>query len=540
MNKRKRWVAPVVAILVIAVLIFALVRFVENRERRAALASLEKYETHTVSLSDIVLKVQGSGPVEAADTTSVTAPQKGKVISVQAENGDRVKSGDILVEIELPDLEKEIASLRSELNSADLNIRRLTALTDSRNLTSPVGGLIKAVNVVRDDLVDAVINEHGSLILISVDEKMLIRLAPSPSGAGTVNPPAVVLALGQSVEIEFGEESTTGRVREITTAGEIIIEFADDDFEIATEAIVRNQEGVEAGRGKTEINHPFPVLALGGTVRSVSVEVGDSIDAGDTLLRLQENVLTPDYVQALETRDQLISDLNEKMALSERMTITAPTYGIVSGLQLQANDKITEDQTLCSLIDDRKIELTMELDELDVPLIELGQTASVTLDALPGKTYTAKVTRISASSTYSGGVASYPVTVLFDDPIDVLAGMSANASITIVASSQVPVIPLNAMQTIDNRKYVLLATGLNADGTLKENDVWRDSLTEVTVGRSTNEGAEIISGVKAGDKIAIAIQTSNQPDFGFGGGGGDGRDQFTNVPNNQRPSTSGR
>ena len=99
-----------------------------------------------------------------------------------------------------------------------------------------------------------------------------------------------------------------------------------------------------------------------------------------------------------------------------------------------------------------------------VPLIELGQTASVTLDALPGKTYTAKVTRISASSTYSGGVASYPVTVLFDDPIDVLAGMSANASITIVASSQVPVIPLNAMQTIDNRKYVLLATGLNADG----------------------------------------------------------------------------
>jgi len=528
MNKRKRWIAPVVTILIIAILALVLVRFVENRERRAAMASLKKYETQTVSLSDFVLKVQGSGPVEAADNISVNVPQTGNVVAMQAENGDRVKSGDILAEIELPDLEKEIASLRSELNSADLNIRRLTALTDSRNLTSPVGGLIKTVNVARDDLVDAIINEHGSLILISVDEKMLVRLAPSSSGTGAGNPPSAVLSLGQSVEIELGEESTTGRVREITTAGETIIEFKDDNYEVGTEAIVRNQDGVEAGRGKTEINHPFPVLALGGTIRSVSVEVGDSIDVGDTLLRLQENVLTPDYVQALETRDQLISDLTEKMALSERMAIIAPADGIVSGLQLQVNDKVNEDQTICSLIDDSRIELTMELDELDVPLIELGQTASVTLDALPGKTYTAKVTRISASSTYSGGVASYPVTVLFDDPSDVLAGMSANASITIVASSQVPVIPLNAIQTIDNRKYVLLATGLNADGTLKENDAWRDSLTEVTVGRSTNEGAEIISGVKAGDKIAIAIQTSNQPDFGFGGGG-NGRDPFTNV-----------
>ncbi len=539
MKNKKRWIVPVAIVLVIAVLVFVLVRFIENRERRTAFANLEKYEIHTVSLSDIVLKVQGSGPVEAADTISVTSTQAGSVTAVWAEDGDRVRSGDILVEIELPDLESEIAALRSELHAADQNISRLKALTDSRTVTSPVGGLIKAVQVKKDDLIDAVMLEHGSLLLISVDEKMLVRLNSSVPSQGTAMPQPTGLVPGQEVEIKLGDESASGRVREITPAGEVIIEFEDKGYEVGIEAIVSDTEGQEAGRGKTEISRPFPIVALGGTARSVSVEVGDSIDAGDTLLRLHDNILTPDYVQALETRDQLITELNKKTALTEKMTVTAPVDGIVSGLKLQVNDKVNEDQSICSLIDDTKIELTMELDELDVPLIELGLTANITLDALPGKTYTAKVTRISAASTYSGGVASYPVTVLFDDPDGVLTGMSANASITIVASSQVPVIPLNSIQTIDNRKYVLLAEALNDNGTLKANEAWRDYLTEVTVGRSTNEGAEIISGIKAGDRIAIAPPTSNQFNFGFGGGS-NGRDQFSNPPNNQGSPSNGR
>lgn len=555
MKRRKSWITLLIVILVIALVAAGLYRFIERRRQLAASKSVQKYEVYTVSASDITLTVQGSGAVAAANTDSVMAPQAGTVLSVKAEDGDRVKAGDILAMLELPNLESEIAQLRSDLDAADQNLRRLKSSTDSTAIASPVDGLVKIVNVKKDDLIDTVIKTVGNLMVISVDKQMIVTFSPI---AGTT------VTLGQSVKVAIGSKSANGRVREIAPNGAITVQFDDAGYDVSAEAIVKTTAGAEIGRGKMAINRPFAVTATGGIVNSVSVKVGSSVDAGDTLLRLKSAVLTPAYLQALQKRDTLATDLAEKLALQKDEAITAPADGIVSGLKLNVNDTLKEDQVVCSVIDDSKIELTMNLDELDVPMVKLGQTANLTLDALPGKTFTAKVTKISAIGSYSGGVASYPVTVTFDQPTSVLAGMSANATITVLASSQVPVIPLAAMQTIDNRKYVLLAEGLNADGTLKGGSTtattasgttattaaattaaggttavaktWRDYLVEVTIGRSTDNGAEIVSGIKTGDRIAMAISTSGQASglgLGMGSGGAGG---FGNVPRDLRPT----
>lgn len=569
MKRRKGWITLLVVIAIIALAATGLYRFIIRRQQQAAANALQKYESYTVTVSDIALTVQGSGAVAAATTTTVQAPQAGQVLSVKAEDGDRVKAGDVLVTFEMPDLDSEIAQLRSDLDTADQNLRRIKPTNGSTVIASPVEGRVKTVFVKKDDLIDPVVKANGSLMVISVDGMLTVTFTPA---AGS---PGAGLTAGQAVKVAIGTRTADGRVRSVAPDKAITVQFDDSRYyAVDAEAIVRSTAGAELGRGKVAISQTFPVTAVGGTVSSVSVAAGDSVNAGDTLVRLKDSVLTPAYLQALLKRDKLASDLAEKIALQKNEAITAPVDGIVSGLKLNANDMLKKDQAVCSVIDDTKIELTMNLDELDVPMVKLGQPASVTLDALPGRTYTAKVTKISAIGTYTGGVANYPVTITFDQPAGVLAGMSANAVITVSASSQVPVIPLNAMLTIDNRKYVLLADGLNADGTLKGSGAtgssasasssgasattgsgaangttasggatgsntaaWRAYLREVTIGLSTDNGAEIISGIQPGDRIAIPVAGSGQTG-GFGMGSGTAPAGFGTVPRDLRPTTA--
>jgi len=542
MSTRRKWPTILVVILILAVAGGLVYRFVFYKPTTNTATSTQKYQSYTVSASDIALSVQGSGAVKAGQTESVTVEYAGSVVSVKAADGDRVKKGDILAVFELPDLEDEIAQLKVDLANADSNLKRLQATTGTTRIYSPVAGLVKTIHAKAGDLVDLVMAKHGSLMVLSVGKKMTVAVKPV-SLAG--------VDAGQSVKVRIGSKTVSGRIREILTDGSVIVIFDDNGYDVGAPATVLSDSGTALGDGKTAISQPFLVTASGGIVDYLSTSVGKSVSVDTTLLRLEEEVLTPAYQQALSNRDALQAELNEKLALKKNQEITAVSDGIVSGLTLKVNDALKENQVVCSIINDATIELTLNVDELDIPAIKVGQSAKVTLDALTDRTYAAKVTKISAIGSYSGGVATYPVTLSIEKPEGILAGMSANAIITVSSSTNVPVIPLAALQTIGNRRFVLNAAALNPDGTLitttapaatsgtqtspggsnttpsgggQMGSLLQKYLIEVTVGLTAENGVEITSGIAIGDKIAIAVSSgSGQPtglNLGIGGMGG--------------------
>lgn len=71
----------------------------------------------------------------------------------------------------------------------------------------------------------------------------------------------------------------------------------------------------------------------------------------------------------------------------------------------------------------------LNLSETDVLKVEIGQKATMTLDALPDKTFTGKVVGIDKTGSINSGVTNYPVTIQFDtSPNDILPNMSATGS----------------------------------------------------------------------------------------------------------------
>ena len=145
-----------------------------------------------------------------------------------------------------------------------------------------------------------------------------------------------------------------------------------------------------------------------------------------------------------------------------------------------------------SLVPDNGMKVSFAVDELDILKYSEGMEAEVTVDALPGRTFAGTVTEIGAIGTSGGGNSKYTVTVAFDRTGDMLEGMNASVEVRTGKVSGV-VLPVAALHDSGSRTYVY--TSLDKEGKEPE------GLTEVTVGVSDGENAQILSGLEDGQTV---------------------------------------
>ncbi len=172
-----------------------------------------------------------------------------------------------------------------------------------------------------------------------------------------------------------------------------------------------------------------------------------------------------------------------------------------------------EGSVLMTVTPQDRMTLSISVDEQDISKIKLGMTADVTITALKNETFTATVTSIGGTGSGNGGSTKFTVDLTMDAREDMLAGMSAVATITLSATEAVPVIPVEALVDDGSKTYVY--TGYD-----EKNDALT-GLTEVTLGVSDGIQAEILSGLEEGDSYwytyydILELDTSVEPGFGF-------------------------
>ncbi len=190
--------------------------------------------------------------------------------------------------------------------------------------------------------------------------------------------------------------------------------------------------------------------------------------------------------------------------------IYAPISGYVSGLSLQVGSVITQTQssttndilsTKIATVRTKALpSVTINLTEIDVLKIKIGNRATITFDAIPDKTYTGKVVSIDLSGSVSSGVTTYPTVIRLDnDPETILANMAASANIITQAKDNILLVPSSSIQTQNDQVYIRV---------LKNNKLQE---VNVEIGLSSDSETEIISGIKEGDVIITSItQTTTQ------------------------------
>ncbi|HXG55698.1 MAG TPA: efflux RND transporter periplasmic adaptor subunit [Vicinamibacterales bacterium] len=164
--------------------------------------------------------------------------------------------------------------------------------------------------------------------------------------------------------------------------------------------------------------------------------------------------------QQLRTQ-QLRMQQERAMAESARfdlskVRIESPIAGLVTRRNVEEGETVVigtmnnAGTVLMTIADMSVIEAEVEVDETDIPNVKFGQTAKVTIDAMPGKTFTATVTEIGNSPIQAQGQASaqatnFKVVLTLDGEIpDVRPGFTCTAEITTATRENALAVPIQA------------------------------------------------------------------------------------------------
>ncbi len=244
-----------------------------------------------------------------------------------------------------------------------------------------------------------------------------------------------------------------------------------------------------------------------------------------------------DYKNHQGVIDQAKASLNSSWLsyIQLSSTITAPIAGKVSGLTLTSGLPISQavsststggsngsstssssgsGQSVGTIIAEQgSLQATVNLTELDVVKVKPGQKVTLTLDALPDKTFTGKVSTVNTNGSVSSGVTTYPTTITFDTTADnIYPNMGVNAIIITDIKDNVILIPSAAVQTTNGQSMVRV---------MRNGQITQIS---VEIGNSNDTQTEIISGVSVGDEVITGNTTpadtgSQGATSPFGGGG---------------------
>ncbi|MCL4560857.1 MAG: efflux RND transporter periplasmic adaptor subunit [Chloroflexi bacterium] len=209
---------------------------------------------------------------------------------------------------------------------------------------------------------------------------------------------------------------------------------------------------------------------------------------------------------------------SDQATLSETQ-ITAPFAGTITDVSLQAGDTVSAGTSAFQLTDLSQEYVSLQVSEVDIDNVQVGQPVSFTFAAIPNKTYTGKVTQIDPVGVNSSGVVDYTVNVQITNPDKlVLPGMTASANVVTAQVTNVLVAPSVAIQTVGNRSVVFM---LN-QGKLQP--------VVVQVGASSGIETQITSSqLKPGEAIVLNPTSSASAGSGnlgalfrLGGGGAGG------------------
>jgi RND family efflux transporter MFP subunit len=179
--------------------------------------------------------------------------------------------------------------------------------------------------------------------------------------------------------------------------------------------------------------------------------------------------------------------------------ILAPFDGVIVNIGVKENDQLSaydySTRPAIHLVDTSTVKMEGVVDEIDIFKVKTGQKAVITLDALPGKEFTGKVTFISPFSTQIAGVVNFPITIALDKTdIELKGGLTATANIVISGHENVPVIPTGALQGSSGSYWVEVLREASTSDTEKRN---------VVIGIHGDQKTEIVSGLKPGEKVLV-------------------------------------
>ena len=494
-KKNWKWLVPVVCVV-------ALGGWFILRPSPAQNTNVDiNYVQTTPEKRDVTNTLSGTGILNPANTYNVKSLVAGKVLTSTAEEGDIVEEGDVLYTIDSSDastnLEKASIALQQAQRSYDKTV-------DRQYVRAEVDGTVSSLKVAKGDEVTS----GQEVAVIRDSSKMLLNLLFPAADAAN-------FSVGQSADVVLDGtfETLKGTITAVTGTDEL----STGNLLVRTVTIrVNNAGGLTTAQAATASVNGVSSIAsatfayqaertltaqASGTVSAINVQEGGTVSKGDIIIELTGDELTESIQSASESlRSAEISMQNQQDNMSN-YTITSPISGTIIEKDAKQGDALTSGSTLCVIYDLSYLEMVINVDELQIGALSVGQKVQLTADAVTDKTYVGTVTRVSMKGSSSGGTTTYPITIRIDNTDGLRPGMNANAEIVVAEAGNALVVPNAA---VIRGGYVLVSrkspSAVNAVEDMDAPDGY--VYIKVETGVSDDSYTEIKSGLQEDDTVA--------------------------------------
>lgn len=449
-NKKTLWI-------ILGVVVVLAIIIVPGLLNRANRASTQVYQTETLAKGDLIAVVGATGTVRSNQTADLNWQTTGRIEKINYKVGDAVAAGETLSSLALTSLPQSVILATSDLINAQQSLADLKSSTSS--LSNAELNLANAQRAYYQALGDywKRNDTQGSADMITVYEQKLII--------------------------------QDNKIYDIQKLYNNMAELQDNDTVKAQTLQNLTQAHIDRDNIKKQLDYlrakpsSLDVQIIEG---KLDVAKANLVAAQKTLDQVKTGVNSNDLAAAE-------AKVNADQAIVDMGSLTAPFSGIVTESNSMVGDLVNIGTTSFRLDDLSKLIVDVEVPEVDINNIKVGQPVTLTFDAITGQEYSGKVIQVARVGDTIGGVVNFKVSLQILNPDEkVLPGMTAAVNITVTQLKDVLTVPNRAVRTVNSQLVVYL---------LRNEMAVR---VPIELGSSSDTDSEITSGdVKAGDQVIL-------------------------------------
>jgi HlyD family secretion protein len=510
---RSKWFIVIVAICVCAGGSYA---YLEKGKKTKSTEAKEV--TVDVKKGTIRSSVSGTAQFEPKDTQTITATENANIKTINLTRNQPVKAGDVLIELTSSTIENDLQDAQVSYEQMQKDLSTKEQMKGLMGVKAPISGKLTYANI---DL-GSTINKSTKIATIGDASTLTVTLPFFVEDASQLHKGDTI-----DITVDGFMITKTGTITAISKdpksdgkGGKLF------DIEIK----IPNDNSMDAGmnvmgsatiggktadsQGKATLQYIQVATVLAGTTGNVSTmpfKTGAIVHQGDLIASFLNDTLDDDILNAqsaIERQKLKVDAAQEKV---NALKIVAPFDGvfstdfvnkkvdILSGFR--PGTKVSSGTQFGTVASFAKMQLPVQVDELDLPNVKVGMKAEIKVDSFPGRIFPAEVMQVSTVGTTTNGVTFYDVILATENRDNQLKyGMTATGEILIQDKKDALYIPPEALQLQRGKRVVSLK---KADGTTEAEH-------EVKIGIRSTTQIEITDGLKEGDKVVLPAAVKRQ------------------------------
>jgi HlyD family secretion protein len=467
-SRKKQIIIGIVALLVVG----AVIAFLYTRANAQTATKTATVKTSTITRGTISSNVAAGGTVRARQSATLNWQNTGLVSVVDVKVGDVVTAGQELAALSTDQIPTDVVSAQADLVAAQQALDKLlksttpqaTALQTLENAQTALNNYVNNFAATQAQAKADLLNAQAAL-KAAEDHRQAMNngrasQATIDNAQATYDQAAVHLKSAQTVYDTVSEmaadspkkaaatislyNAQTEADTEMALLNWYVGQYSAQEFAVADTKVATTTEALSTAQ------QAWDQVKNGSDTTEKAVLEATVTDAQRAYDLVKDGASADDIASA---KSRIYGD----QTTINSMKITAPFSGTITGVSVLPHDQVTSGDEAFTINDMSHMLIDISIAETDISPVQVGQSATVTFDAISGKTYQGKVVEISPVGVSSSGVVTFAVVVeMTDADEDVRVGMTAAVTIVTASDQDVLMVPNRAIRTSGGKQSIVV------------------------------------------------------------------------------------